>query len=69
MNAIFLTIDGIKKIFIGSAGFTDNMQGNKNIENMILLKILNDNEQLQEAYDHSMKSYFKGKLFARKSSQ
>jgi len=31
--------DGSKKVFIGSAGFTDNVQDNFNLENMVLLKI------------------------------
>jgi len=36
--------DGVKKVFIGSAGFTDNVQDNLNLENMILIKT-------PEAYD------------------
>ena len=32
-------VDGLKKVFIGSAGFTDNVQDNLNLENMILLKV------------------------------
>lgn len=42
--------DDTKKIFIGSAGFTDNVQDNKNLENMILLRIPVDNDQLQGIY-------------------
>lgn len=45
-------VDGTKKIFIGSAGFTDNVQDNKNLENMILLKVQEDNDQLQDIYNN-----------------
>lgn len=31
--------DNVKKAFIGSAGFTDNVQDNLNLENMVLFKI------------------------------
>ena len=31
--------DGSKKVFIGSAGFTDNVQDNLNLENMVLLRV------------------------------
>ncbi|MEI8295997.1 MAG: phospholipase D-like domain-containing protein [Alphaproteobacteria bacterium] len=31
--------DGSAKVFIGSAGFTDNVQDNLNLENMVLLRI------------------------------
>ena len=31
--------DGSKKVFIGSAGFTNNVQDNLNLENMVLLGI------------------------------
>lgn len=30
--------NGLKKVFIGSAGFTGNVQGNLNLENMVLLR-------------------------------
>ncbi len=29
----------LKKVIIGSAGFTDNVQDNLNLENMVLIKV------------------------------
>ena len=38
--------DDSRKVFIGSAGFTDNVQDNLNLENMVLLKISSVYERL-----------------------
>ncbi|MBN9413406.1 MAG: hypothetical protein J0H12_05740 [Candidatus Paracaedimonas acanthamoebae] len=47
---LIMQADGTKKICIGSAGFTDNVQDNMNLENMLLLKISEENVKLQPIY-------------------